>query len=378
MGRRRFLTLAALPLVLPSGVIGQPGRPGANERVVTGHIGVGAHGRALLQRLQTSAAAVCDVDERHRNDGAAIAGPGVRLFNDYRALLDIRDIDAVVIATPDHWHAIQAIHACEAGKDVYLETPAVRLPGEMVQLLRAATWFGRVVHTGAPTAPLPAAGTTTARVTGPENPTGGAPEDDVAHPISLDWDRWLGPAPPRPYNPARAHYQWRWLLDTGGGQIRAAGAGLFTRALATLAPEGALGTVRVEATGKIPAEGIWDCPLGLEADFTLASGRKMYWVAEGTAPAQLQFGDGAAPESTHGGDALTLEEHLEAWLQAVRLRDHDAVGLERACAAAVLGTLANTAAHLGRRLTWEPGTGAIDDAQAARMLAFTGRGGYTL
>jgi hypothetical protein len=271
-----------------------------------------------------------------------------------------------------------AIHACEAGKDIYLETPAVRLPGEMVQLLRAATWFGRVVLTGAQGTVASAGETGTATVTGPDNLTGGSPADDTSPPHGLDWDRWLGPAPVMPYNPARAHYQWRWLRESGGGQIRIEGAHLFARAMATMAPEGGLGSIQVSARGEMPEEGIWDCPRRLEAAFTLASGRKIMWNSGGTTPAQLFMGDTPSAEPTTEDGEPALADHLERWLQAIRLRDQDAVSLEHACAAGVLGTLANTAARLGRGFSWEPASGAISDAQAARVLAFTGRGDYTL
>ena len=379
MGRRRFLALAAFPLILPSGALGQPGRPGANERLVTGHIGIGARGRALLERLHAGAAAVCDVDQFHLRDGAGIIGPGVRLFNDYRALLDERDIDAVVIATPDHWHALQAIHACEAGKDVFLETPAVRLPGEMVHLMRAATWFGRVVHAGPQSAIVPSpAPVASAQVTGPENLSGGSPKEDAAPLESLDWDRWLGPASPRPFNPACAHYQWRWVRDLGGGQIRVEGADFFARALAGLAPGGSLPAINISATGNSPAEGIWNCPRQLQAAYAMEGGRTLTWTTVEGGPTALRM-DGDAIVLDEGGDeTAVLGVRMERWLQAIRRREYDTTGLERACAAGVLGTLANAAVRLNRGFSWDPATGALGDTQAERLLAFTGRGDYTL
>ncbi|MEX2026317.1 MAG: Gfo/Idh/MocA family oxidoreductase, partial [Pirellulaceae bacterium] len=127
MRRRQFLKTAAATSALVCAPAFIPSRAlGANERIITGHIGVGGQGNANLKGFLKNAAAVCDVD--HGRAAATAkkieeAGNKCELFADYRKLLERKDIDAVVISTPDHWHALTTIHACQAGKDVYCEKP---------------------------------------------------------------------------------------------------------------------------------------------------------------------------------------------------------------------------------------------------------------
>src|SRR5262249_20727629 len=150
--RRRFLTTAAatlaVPTILPRSVFG------ANEKVVTGHVGVRNQGtpnlKAFLKRA--APAAVCDVDRdvlakavKLLEDGG-VSKPAA--FKDYRELLDRKDVDPVVITTPDHWHALITVHACQAGKDVYCEKPLSLTVAEGRRMVAAARRYDRVVQTG--------------------------------------------------------------------------------------------------------------------------------------------------------------------------------------------------------------------------------------
>jgi predicted dehydrogenase len=136
--RRSFIQTAgtaaaagiAMPYVIPSGVLAA-GPAGANERLTFGFIGVGGMGgyhlqeiKALMDRGEANIAAVCDVDEGRLEKASRAAGPQADVYRDYRYVLERRDIDAVIIATPDHWHAVQTVHAAESGKHVYVEKPA--------------------------------------------------------------------------------------------------------------------------------------------------------------------------------------------------------------------------------------------------------------
>ena len=121
-----------LPQIVPSRVLGAAGRPGANDRIVIGHIGVGGMGGghldytlARMNRGDVQVVAVCDCDSRRLAGALQKAGPQAKAYRDYRELLARPDIDAVVIATPDHWHAVQTVHAAESGKHVYVEKPAL-------------------------------------------------------------------------------------------------------------------------------------------------------------------------------------------------------------------------------------------------------------
>ena len=151
MSRRRFLQSSALALgavnLAPSGVLAVGGSPGANGRFVVGHIGVGGMGMTHVfnmlrfqQEGKVRVAAVCDADDNRLEAAVNNAGAGVIPYRDYRYLLERKDIDAVLIATPDHWHAVQTVHACQSGKHVYVEKPAsvtVREGQAMVAAARA-------------------------------------------------------------------------------------------------------------------------------------------------------------------------------------------------------------------------------------------------
>lgn len=120
-----------MPCLLPSGVLASPGKPGANDRLTVAPIGVGGMGGVDLSNLKVfreqgsvNIAAVSDVDEERLALAVQKAGAGVPPYRDYRYILERKDVDAVVIATPDHWHAVQTVQACETGKHVYVEKPS--------------------------------------------------------------------------------------------------------------------------------------------------------------------------------------------------------------------------------------------------------------
>jgi predicted dehydrogenase len=211
---------------------------GANERVRVGFIGLGNRGdqvlSAFLEHKDCEVAALCDIHPPYVDFAAKRIGGAVESFHDYRKLLDRKDLDAVVIATPDHWHALQMIHACQAGKDVYVEKPLSLCVAEGRAMVNAARNHNRVVQVGiqrmssdfcaeaAEAVRSGAIGKVTAvRCFHIQNewPKGiGAPPDDQP-PRDFDWDAWLGPAPKRKFNKNRAFYRFRWFYDYSGGQL---------------------------------------------------------------------------------------------------------------------------------------------------------------
>jgi len=146
----------ALPLIIPARVLAAEGQPGANERIGVGYIGVGRRGVQLMgptkevQLIGLPAAgrivAVCDVNAPRAD--ALAAARKCRAFYDYRKLLEAKDVDAVVVATPDHWHALPSIHACQAGKDVYTEKPLSLTVREAGPWSRRRASTKRVFQTG--------------------------------------------------------------------------------------------------------------------------------------------------------------------------------------------------------------------------------------
>jgi predicted dehydrogenase len=240
--RRSFLTTAALAT---AGVAALSHRAlaraqGANDKLVLGLIGAGNMGRQNMEHLLAlpgvEMGAICDVDSNHAAQAVADAlkrqERAPEIYKDFRALLDRKDIDAVIIGTPDHWHAIPFIAACEAGKDVYCEKPISHSLVEARAMAAAARRFKRVVQVGTWQRSVPhfqqAVDFVRSGKMGkislcrawnftPPNPLGRQIATPV--PAGLDWDLWLGPAPFHAYQPNRCHKTWRWFFDTGTGKM---------------------------------------------------------------------------------------------------------------------------------------------------------------
>jgi predicted dehydrogenase len=173
------------------------------------------------------------VHSGRRDEAVALAGGSPRAYGDFRALLDQDRVDAVVISTPDHWHALMTMMACAAGKDVYVEKPLTLFPREGRWMVEVARRHKRVVQVGTQQRSGPhyqkarelirggqIGQVVAVRMWGYRNvmPGFGSPSDGEAPP-GLDYDMWLGPAPKRPYNPNRAIYHFRWFWDYSGGQM---------------------------------------------------------------------------------------------------------------------------------------------------------------
>jgi predicted dehydrogenase len=216
---------------------------GANERVRIGVIGTGRQGisnmRNAMRHADAEVVAICDVYGPNLALGAE-AAPGAERYVDFRHLLDRQDIDAVMINTPDHWHALQTVMACQAGKDVYVEKPISVAVQEGRRMVEAARRYDRVVQVGtqqrsgrhfqqaADVVRSGVLGTISQVRTwnfGNETPAGIGNPPDGTPPADLDWDLWLGPAPMRPFNPNRFGVfpnRWatfRWFWDYAGGMM---------------------------------------------------------------------------------------------------------------------------------------------------------------
>jgi predicted dehydrogenase len=211
---------------------------GANDRVRLGFIGVGNRGDQVLDAFLThkdaQVVAICDIYQPYVSFASGKAGGNPAQLKDYRKLLESKDIDAVVIATPDHWHALMTIHACEAGHDVYVEKPVSKTVVEGRKMVEAARKYNRVVQVGLQrrssaiakeAADLVRNGAigkvSVARAFHIQNewPKGIGNPPDSEPPADFDWDAWLGPAPKRRYNKNRAFYRFRWFYDYSGGQL---------------------------------------------------------------------------------------------------------------------------------------------------------------
>ena len=215
---------------------------GSNDRVQVGFIGYGLIGAQHVHDFKNLAdvdlAAVSEVYEPRLREGQAACGPRTRAYADFRRLLDDQDVQAVVVSTPDHWHALLTIMACAAGKDVYVEKPLTLFVREGRWMVEAAGRYRRVVQVGtqqrsghhyADAVRLLQGGHIgrihTVRMGSFRNvmPGFGAPPDSDP-PADMDYDMWLGPAPERRYNPNRSIYHFRWFWDYSGGQMTNLGA----------------------------------------------------------------------------------------------------------------------------------------------------------
>ena len=247
VSRRDFLrgsagaaaSLAAAPLALADDK--KPTPP--SEKVVVALIGCGGMGRTDLREFlrapEVELAMLCDVDTR-RIDGAIkflkdAAPPAEKIQTcvDFRRVLDRKDIDAVIIGTPDHWHALPLIYACQAGKDVYCEKPLAHNIVEGRAMVNAAHRNKRVVQIGT----QQRSGThfqdavkhvqsgklgkvhvcRTWICSGNNSPDGDGNPPDSDPPKEVDYNFWLGPAPRRPFNKVRFHGSFRWFFDYGNG-----------------------------------------------------------------------------------------------------------------------------------------------------------------
>jgi predicted dehydrogenase len=282
-------TLAALHAAGVGSVLG------SNERVRLGLIGAGNRGDQLLDAFLVHAdaevAALCDAYERYLPAAQKKVGGKARLYHDFRQLLEQKDLDAVIIATPDHWHALQFVAACRAGKDVYVEKPLSLTIAEGQKMVAVARDTKRITQVGLhrrsagfiqEAVKLIRSGgigkVTLAKCYHPRNefPFGIGNPPDGEPPAGLDWDLWLGPAPKVPYNPNRCLYKFRWFWDYSGGQLTNFGThylDMIQWALNQDAPKAVFATggkFAVHDNREIPdtMEAIWEYPGGTLVTFS--------------------------------------------------------------------------------------------------------------
>ena len=240
--RRDFLKTAARTTASASAIGGitfltRPERVfGANDRVRVAVCGLKSRGKDHLDAFSrvpnVEIAALCDVDGTVLDRRRGEVGGSPRTFTDVRRLLEDQSIDAISIATPNHWHALMAIWACQAGKDVYLEKPCSHNLWEGRQLVRAAEKYRRIVQHGTQSRSARALIDAIQQLHGGtfgeiylarglcfkwRDTIGRAPSEPV--PAGVDYDLWTGPAPLKPFTRNRFHYNWHWIWETGNGDL---------------------------------------------------------------------------------------------------------------------------------------------------------------
>ena len=437
--RRDFLSAAAtaaglaaapaFPYLLGPGVLPARGQAAPADRITVALVGVGGMGGGHLGNLlafrqagSVHLAAVCDVDEKRLAAAVKKAGPGVTPYRDYRYILQRQDVDAVVFATPDHWHAVQTVHACQSGKHVYVEKPASCTVAEGKAMVAAAAEAKRVVQVGSQArSAKPAHDACTyirngmiGRVTQvtcwhDPNPVGGTAPDS-APPGDLDWDLWLGPLPWRPYNPAYLPGAFRWMMESGGGVIRDRGAHVFSIALWCMDADRQW-PVTVEAVGTPPPRGIWDCPPRMEVTYTFKDPDwQLVWSQPGKPQGPGGFGlvfhgekdslivcrdgtriDAAEKARTFQAPAGGVRvyrmdkhadynmNHKEDWFAAIRTGGKPCMDIQTGHRVATMCNLGNLSYLLGRKLTWDGVKQEVAaDPGANRLLSRPQRHPYVL
>jgi len=211
---------------------------GANDRVRMGYIGLGNRGDqvhdAFLEHGDSQTVAVCDLRDDYMDFAIKKSRGNPKKYSDYRKLLEDKNVDAVAIATPDHWHALMFVDACRAGKDVYVEKPLSLTVSEGRRMVQVAEETKRVVQVGIHRRSVKSLKEAADFVRGGgigqvtvakgyhvqnEWPNGIGNPPNSPPPNEKEWDMWLGPAPKVPYNRNRTYYNFRWFYDYSGGQI---------------------------------------------------------------------------------------------------------------------------------------------------------------
>jgi len=264
-----------------------------NERVRVGMIGVGNQGgpKNNMKYFLNNIVALCDLDKTYLGEASDFlqkqAGLTAVMTDDYRRLLDAKDIDAVVVTVPDQWHATMTIEACKAGKDVYCEKPLTLVIGEGKPMIAAARKYGRVVQTGTMqrsgaefllAVELVQKGIVgkvhSVNVTLPSPnwiDRAKSPVPNSAPPEGFDYNRWLGPAPERPYNKNHVHYLFRFYWDYSGGQQTNFGAHHLDIAQWGLGMDES-GPTSVEGAAVFNPDGWYETPDTTEIRYTYANG----------------------------------------------------------------------------------------------------------
>ena len=399
-------------------------RASPNERVTVGVMGFRGRGRSLLEGFlalpEIEVAALCDVD-------AGVLARGVAMVEkarnrrptavaDFRRLLDDRSVDALVIATPDHWHAIPAILACQAGKHVYVEKPASHNIREGTTMVRAARRYNRVVQVGCQSRSgrhfaeavayirsgvLGRVSLARAWESAKQGPIG-YPKDGESPP-GVDYDLWLGPAPQRPFNPARFHGSWRWFFDYGTGDLGNDGVHRIDYARRALAgafeAEGrqlpAWPTAVAASGGKYVFDDAQEWPDTMLVTYDYPGATLVYEMRVGNAYPFEGEAEGAAVYGTGGyvvigngrwrafgpkgealphGTASTNSEHDEAhkrnFVDAIRDGRKPSFDIEEAHVLSAMCHMGNTAWRVGRKLRFDPKTQSYaGDAEANAFLS---------
>ncbi|MGK2932689.1 MAG: Gfo/Idh/MocA family protein [Solirubrobacterales bacterium] len=410
--RRQFLgesLVAGAILTLPASIyrtaFAADEKP--SEKIRIGMIGVGAQGKVNLGGVKKNVVAICDVDSGRVAEFAK-AVPEAATYADYRKLLENKDVDAVLISTPDHWHALQTVHACQAGKDVYCEKPLTLFIAEGRTMVNAARTNKRIVQTGSMQRSSKeflkacelvrngAIGKVAKVLVGLPGPNwvdrAKMPVPDSAPPAELDYDLWQGPAPVHPYNEKHVHYLFRFFWDYSGGQQTNFGAHDLDIAQWGLGMDDS-GPTSIEGTATFNKNQWFETPETANITYTYAKGVPVSCtLGKGGHPGGVTFqGDKGVIYVKRGKIEVTLNGekvedpfklptgdvklyasagHHKDWLECIKTRKLPVCDVEIGHRSATVCHLGNIAVRTGKKLTWDPVKEEIvGDPETAKMVS---------
>jgi predicted dehydrogenase len=417
LGTTSAVAVGALgfPTIVRAAALGRSGAVAPSNRIVMAGVGFGMMGvpnmESFLGKDEVQWVAVCDLDKNHLMEAKGIVdkkydNPDCATYHDFRELLLRRDLDAISIAVPDHWHAVLAIASARAGLDIYAEKPLFHELREGRAMCDAVKRYGRVWQTGSwqrsvenfhracelvrngrigrvkrIEVGLPEGHYDFAKTFGQEAITPPPPE--------LDYDFWVGPAPYVPYCKARVHMNWRWNTDFGGGQLMD-----WIGHHGDIAHWGMgwdyAGPVEVEGRGEFPTHGIYNSALRYYLTAVYADGTPMIiagghpeirggtkWIGEyGWVWVNRDGFETSPGDLVHeviGPNEIQLtrsRNHYQNFLDCVKSRGLTIAPCEVAHRSASIGYLGLIAIEIGRKIRWDPATETmIDDPQAERLLS---------
>lgn len=422
MNRRQFLTAAgvalAAPTVLTACAVRSGGRPAPSERITMGIVGWGMMGPGntdgFMNQKDCQVVAACDLDQRYLNKAVErinnfYGNKDCRAYHDYREMMARDDIDAVMLAVPDHWHALTSIEAARRNKDIYGEKPLARTIAEQQAIVKAVQKHKRIWQTGSwqrsvtnfhKAAEIVRNGYI-GKVTRVEVglPAGHSDFKKTREkmqitqpPPELDYDFWIGPAQMEPYIEARVHMNWRWNYNTGGGQLLD-----WIGHHCDIAHWGLdfdhTGPFEVAGHGEFPpADAIWNtctkyrCTLQYPNDVTmiLAGGHDdikggtkwigsegWVWVNRGAFDCSneslKEFKE--LPEAMRKVKLHKSTNHYRNFLDCVKSRQPTITPVETAHRSAVPGHLALISMLVGRKIRWDAKREVIiGDREASKLL----------
>ena len=355
--------------------------------------------RGLSRQPGVKVVAVCDVDKVHREDAAKEFGADCKAYHDFRDLLRQKDIDAVVIGTPDHWHAAVAIAAMKAGKDVYCEKPLTLTVDEGKRIRKAQQRSKRVFQTGSQQRSnerfrLACELTRNGRIGRIKrvearlpNGTKGGPFARKPVPEDFDWDFWLGPAPWTEYIPERTHGNFRHWYEYSGGMMTDWGAHHLDITQWGLGMDSA-GPIRVESVGMLPANADgYNCVTDFEVTYTYPGDIKVVATHKGENGVRFEGEDGwifVSRSKIEASDERLLKDPLSSsavrlyesnnhhadFIDCVRKRKDPICTAEIGHRSATVCHMGNISLRLGgRRLEWDPKEEEFrNDDEANEML----------